>query len=38
MIDTEMVETLYDTMLSDGTWMGVDCDAPVTSGADASDE
>ena len=29
-INPEEVEALYDTMISSGAWIGVDCDAPVT--------
>ncbi len=32
-IDPEEIETLYDTMISNGAWMGVDCDAPATPDA-----
>lgn len=32
-IDPEEVETLYDTMISSGAWMGADCDTPATPDA-----
>jgi hypothetical protein len=32
-VDPEEVEALYDTMISSGAWMGVDCDVPVTPDA-----